>query len=161
MKENKSKEGFWQYGRYWENTQHARSDPYWRREYSKDMLRIGVRGIFFGVDNRDPELQKEVEEEEKKKKKEKQEEIDYIAEHPGSCLWSLIKMICYIIFFPPLCPIILGIRYPAMNHQQKESYQLAWFFSLLALIFGIYGFIIVFTLFGLHIIFDEGDGRLP
>ena len=74
---------------------------------------------------------------------------------------AFIKGIVIVCTFPCLCWLYLGVRYGHMNYQQKNAYKLAWVFSLLALIFGPVGFMMVFTLFGLYIIFDAGHGMMP
>lgn len=158
---NNNNEGFWQYGRYWMNQKEAWGDPYWQREFSKDMRRKGLRGTFYGVNNRDPEIIAEIEREDQEKIRREEERKKYNREHPFQTTSMYIKMICIFVFFPVLCPFILGKHYSRMDKQQQETYILAWFVSLLACIFGPVGFCLSFTIFSLYIIFDLGDGHLP
>ena len=96
-----------------------------------------------------------------REEREKEEDRKYMEEHIGEYIWAFIKGIVIVCTFPCLCWLYLGVRYGHMNYQQKNAYKLAWVFSLLALIFGPVGFMMVFTLFGLYIIFDAGHGMMP
>lgn len=153
--------GFYQYGRYWESTEDAHNSDYWKHEAAKELRRKGIECIWFGVDNRTPEMWAEIQEDIRREEEEKEAERRYNEEHAGEFMWCIIKCLFTVCTFPVLAPVILGFKYKNMNYQQKNSYKMAWFFSILALIFGPVGFMTVFTLFGLYIIFDVGDGRLP
>ena len=152
--------GFYQYGRYWGSTEEAHASDYWKHEAAKDLRRKGIKCIWFGVDNRTPEMWAEIQEDIRREEKEKEAERRYNEEHAGEFLCAILKCIATVCVFPVFAPLILGVKYGNMNYQQKNAYKMAWFFSMLALIFGPVGFMTVFTLFGLYIIFDAGDGRL-
>ena len=153
--------GFYQYGRYWESTEDAHNSDYWKHEAAKDLRRKGIKCIWFGVDNRTPEMWAEIQEDIAREEREKEEDRKYMEDHIGEYVWAFIKGIVIVCTFPCLCWLYLGVRYGHMNYQQKNAYKLAWVFSLLALISGPVGFMMVFTLFGLYIIFDAGHGMMP